>query len=115
MSDQPNLVGGRYALIRQLAVGGMAEVWLARQTGLEGFEKLVVVKRILPHYATNPDFVRMLRGLRRSARAVPREEAPGALALARRRLASHPVPREHPGAHRGHSEVEHRRRADPGR
>ena len=33
MTDSPPLVGGRYALLRQLAVGGMAEVWLALQTG----------------------------------------------------------------------------------
>ncbi|MBX7099672.1 MAG: protein kinase [Myxococcaceae bacterium] len=53
------VVGGRYALLRKLAEGGMAEVFLARQTGLEGFEKLVVLKRILPVHAANPDFVKM--------------------------------------------------------
>src|SRR3954453_13510582 len=37
----------------------MAQIYLARQTGLEGFEKLLVVKRILPHLAENADFVRM--------------------------------------------------------
>ncbi len=53
--------------MRQLAVGGMAEVWLARQRGLEGFEKLVVVKRILPHLASNPDFVQMFLDEARTA------------------------------------------------
>ncbi len=50
---------GKYALIRRLAVGGMAELFLARQTGLEGFEKIVVLKRILPHLAGNANFVEM--------------------------------------------------------
>ncbi|MFT3839237.1 MAG: protein kinase [Myxococcaceae bacterium] len=50
---------GRYELLSKLATGGMAEVFLARQTGLQGFEKLVVVKRILPHFANNEEFVTM--------------------------------------------------------
>src|SRR6478609_9188289 len=37
----------------------MAQIYLARQQGLEGFEKLLVVKRILPHLAENEDFVKM--------------------------------------------------------
>src|SRR4051812_20125593 len=39
---------GKYSLIGHLATGGMAEVWLARQLGLEGFEKTVVIKRARP-------------------------------------------------------------------
>ncbi|MFW5878619.1 MAG: protein kinase domain-containing protein, partial [Myxococcota bacterium] len=50
---------GKYSLLKLLATGGMAEIWLARQRGVEGFEKLVVVKRILPHLSSNADFVRM--------------------------------------------------------
>ena len=50
---------GRYTLLQKLAAGGMAEVFLARQAGIDGFEKLVVMKRILPHQSDNPDFVRM--------------------------------------------------------
>jgi predicted ATPase/serine/threonine protein kinase len=50
---------GRYTLMQKLASGGMAEVFLARMHGIEGFEKLVVLKRILPHQADNPEFVRM--------------------------------------------------------
>jgi serine/threonine-protein kinase len=50
---------GKYRLIRQLAVGGMAEVHLASQVGIEGFEKLVVLKRILPQLAGNKLFVSM--------------------------------------------------------
>jgi len=50
---------GKYDLIRQIAIGGMAELYLARTVGIEGFEKLVVVKRILPQFATNANFVNM--------------------------------------------------------
>ncbi len=50
---------GKHDLIRQIAVGGMAELYLARTMGIEGFEKLVVVKRILPQYLGNASFVNM--------------------------------------------------------
>lgn len=50
---------GRYELLRRLGSGGMAEVHLARAAGLEGFQKLVVCKRILPHLSADPEFVRM--------------------------------------------------------
>ena len=50
---------GKYDLIRQIAIGGMAELYLARTVGIEGFEKLVVVKRMLPQHANNPSFVDM--------------------------------------------------------
>jgi tRNA A-37 threonylcarbamoyl transferase component Bud32 len=53
------LILGRYALQKVIATGGMAEVFLARQTGAGGFEKLVVVKRILPHLADDETFVGM--------------------------------------------------------
>jgi serine/threonine protein kinase len=39
---------GRYQLLKRLAVGGMGEVYLASQTGPEGFERFVVVKRMIP-------------------------------------------------------------------
>ena len=61
-SSEPLMPGmqiGRYELIRPLAVGGMAEIFLARATGIEGFEKLVVIKRILPHLAGSDEFVSM--------------------------------------------------------
>lgn len=50
---------GRYELLTRLAVGGMAELYLARATGIEGFEKLVALKRILPQHASDPSFVSM--------------------------------------------------------
>ena len=50
---------GKYQLIRRLAVGGMAEIYLAQSSGLEGFEKLIVIKRILPQHALDPQLRRM--------------------------------------------------------
>ena len=50
---------GKYLLVGELAVGGMAEVFLAVQKGLEGFQKVVVIKRVLPHLSTNSEFIRM--------------------------------------------------------
>ncbi len=50
---------GQYVLLRRIARGGMAEVFLAQQKGLEGFDRRVAVKRILPHLADAPDFLKM--------------------------------------------------------
>jgi eukaryotic-like serine/threonine-protein kinase len=50
---------GKYRLVRALAEGGMAQLFLAKQAGPEGFEKTVVVKRVLPHLSVQSDFVRM--------------------------------------------------------
>ncbi|MDB4968452.1 MAG: serine/threonine protein kinase [Myxococcales bacterium] len=50
---------GKYILLRQLAIGGMAEVYLARQSGPAGFEKECVIKRILPSLAADQQFVNM--------------------------------------------------------
>ncbi|HLL55177.1 MAG TPA: protein kinase, partial [Myxococcaceae bacterium] len=47
-------------ILRRLGQGGMAEVFLARQVGIKGFEKYVVVKKILENLASQPDFVEML-------------------------------------------------------
>lgn len=47
-------------MLKKLAHGGMAEIFLALQIGAEGFEKPVVLKRILPALAADPAFVRML-------------------------------------------------------
>ena len=52
-----NDVMGRYQLVRRLAAGGMAEVFLARTRGAPEFSKTVVVKRILPNLATNQEFI----------------------------------------------------------
>ena len=50
---------GKYDVVHRIACGGMAEIYLARANGLYGFEKHVVLKRILPQYAAHMEFVRM--------------------------------------------------------
>src|SRR5258708_10883877 len=50
---------GPYELLRRIATGGMAEVYVARRAGPHGFQKTMAVKRILPQYARDPDFVAM--------------------------------------------------------
>ncbi|MFT3841562.1 MAG: serine/threonine-protein kinase [Myxococcaceae bacterium] len=50
---------GRYELQSKIAVGGMAEIWLARQAGPAGFTKQLVIKKILPHLAVDKTFVDM--------------------------------------------------------
>jgi serine/threonine protein kinase len=51
---------GKYTLVRQLATGGMAELFVAIQKGAFGFEKLVVIKRILPALTGDRALVEML-------------------------------------------------------
>jgi serine/threonine protein kinase len=50
---------GRYRFVDRLAVGGMAEVFVAVAHGDEGFEKPVVIKRLLPQLAAYPRFIQM--------------------------------------------------------
>ncbi len=50
---------GEYSLEKRIGLGGMAEVWKARRKGVEGFEKRVAIKKILPQPAENQDFVDM--------------------------------------------------------
>ncbi len=50
---------GKYTLLAKLAQGGMGEVFVALLSGAAGFEKLVVIKRILPHLAEDPRFISM--------------------------------------------------------
>ncbi len=57
-AGQPEVLG-KYTLLRKLAAGGMAEVFLSRVAGPAGFEKTVVVKRILSHLAEDPSFIAM--------------------------------------------------------
>ena len=51
---------GQYTLLCRLATGGMGELFVARRTAAGGFEKLVVIKRLLPHLAEDAHFVAML-------------------------------------------------------
>lgn len=50
---------GKYVLLKRLAVGGMAEVHLARLEGEAGFQKLMVIKQVLPQLADDANFVEM--------------------------------------------------------
>ncbi len=53
MTDQ------RYRLIEKLEAGGMAEVFLAEATSVQGFKKRVAIKRVLPHLASHKNFIGM--------------------------------------------------------
>ncbi len=63
MGSAPELVSaqtfGKYSLVAKLATGGMAEIFLARLQGAAGFEKLVCVKRLLPHLSKDQQLVTM--------------------------------------------------------
>src|SRR3954464_10770977 len=48
-------VFGRYLLVQRLSRGGMGEIFLAKH-GLAGFEKLAVIKKVLPHLAADAQF-----------------------------------------------------------
>src|SRR5262245_25288883 len=50
---------GKYYLTRRIAVGGMAEVFKAKLIGIKGFEKTVALKRILPEFTEDDEFVQM--------------------------------------------------------
>ena len=50
---------GKHQLLHRLAIGGMAEIYLARATGIEQFEKLLVLKRMLPQHAADHRFIQM--------------------------------------------------------
>ena len=50
---------GKYELLQRIATGGMAEVYLARSFGVAGFEKRLVIKRIRPELADDPNFIQM--------------------------------------------------------
>jgi tRNA A-37 threonylcarbamoyl transferase component Bud32 len=58
-SLEPGSEYGEYLLLDSVAMGGMAEVFRAKRKGVEGFEKIVAVKRILPHLSRNKGFVEM--------------------------------------------------------
>src|SRR5688572_19714166 len=50
---------GKYLLLERISVGGMAEVFKAKSFGVEGFEKIIAIKRILPSMAEDADFIQM--------------------------------------------------------
>ncbi|MCA9538003.1 MAG: protein kinase [Myxococcales bacterium] len=58
MKIQPRQFG-KYLLLDQIGVGGMAEIWRAKMFGAAGFQKTLVIKKILRHLADNDEFVHM--------------------------------------------------------
>jgi len=50
---------GEYKILKKIATGGMAEVFLAKRIGMKGFEKLLAIKRILPQFSENEEFIAM--------------------------------------------------------
>jgi serine/threonine protein kinase len=61
---------GNYELLAELASGGMATLYIARQVGLPGLERLVVIKRVHPHLLRRPKFTDMFRDEARVASLV---------------------------------------------
>ena len=51
---------GKYLLVDRIAYGGMAEIFRAKSYGVSGFEKTIVIKRILPSYSEDQEFIDML-------------------------------------------------------
>ena len=50
---------GQYEILEKIASGGMADAFKARRSGVEGFQKIVAIKKILPHLADNEQFIAM--------------------------------------------------------
>lgn len=55
-------LGDKYILLDLIGVGGMAEVYRSKLLGDEGFEKLIVIKKLLPQIAGNSEMVRLFTG-----------------------------------------------------
>ena len=51
-------VFGRYLLLRRLSRGGMGEIFLAKLGEIQGFEKLVIIKKVLPNLAADHEFIK---------------------------------------------------------
>ena len=52
-----NLIFNKYEIVKRLAMGGMGEVFVARQTGIAGFDRLVILKNLLPDLAKQEELV----------------------------------------------------------
>ena len=57
MSESHPTRFGKYLLLEKLAVGGMAQLYRAKITGIQGFEKLIAIKTILPHLANEKELL----------------------------------------------------------
>ncbi|HLD44479.1 MAG TPA: serine/threonine-protein kinase, partial [bacterium] len=51
---------GKYFLTDRIAIGGMAEIYKAKTFGVDGFEKILAIKKILTHYSSDKEFITML-------------------------------------------------------
>jgi phosphate/phosphite/phosphonate ABC transporter binding protein len=69
---------GKYTILERLAVGGMAEVFLANESNPDGIERVVVIKRILPQFARDPQFEMMFH---REARVAARINHPNVVKI----------------------------------
>jgi serine/threonine protein kinase len=56
--DAPDIRIGRYNVLGLVGVGGMAEVFRARAHGPGGYQRELIIKRVLPHLAQDPSFIR---------------------------------------------------------
>lgn len=52
---------GKFILLEKIATGGMAEIYLAKALGASGINKYLAIKRILPQYSENPEFIEMFK------------------------------------------------------
>jgi eukaryotic-like serine/threonine-protein kinase len=66
-SNEVGTYFGKYFLMKKLAAGGMGEVFLAKQQGPAGFQKMLVVKKILSHLTESKEFVEAFLGEARLA------------------------------------------------
>ena len=66
-------VGQKYQLLDRIGTGGMAEVYRSRMFGAMGFEKQVVIKKLLPHIAAHPEMVAQFIGEARLAALLQHE------------------------------------------
>src|SRR5437868_6504532 len=58
---------GKYFLLKKMAAGGMGEIFLAKQQGPAGFEKILVVENVLAHLPEDTEFVELFLGEARLA------------------------------------------------
>ena len=59
MSAHRPIEFGKYILLDRIAIGGMAEIFRAKATGVESFEKILAIKRIHPNMSDDKDFIKM--------------------------------------------------------
>ena len=66
---EPTPFGDKYVLVEHIATGGMAEIYRATYSGIEGFAKELVIKRLREEFAERPNVVRMSSTRRASPRS----------------------------------------------